>query len=98
MKKIFKIKLEDNGQDFLELDVLENGVLLGYSPMFMNNRLSMIGIGSLDGMEYLSFEQLKKEGKPSKGTSIYLKKTGEKDPLPWKTDTLKHKVLSFKKL
>ncbi len=101
MNKLLTIELEDQGQDFLKLDVLESGVLLGYSPMFMNNRLSIIGIGSLEGKEYTTFTELLIDNKkPSKGTFVYLKETGEEDPLPWKAKTLKYKVLSvnFKKI
>ena len=47
-KVIATLKIQDKGQDFLELDVLENGVLLSYSPMFSHGRLSLLGIGALD--------------------------------------------------
>lgn len=102
-KVIATLKIQDKGQDFLELDVLENGVLLSYSPMFSHGRLSLLGIGALDGMVYHDFQELKNENtflKKSlkvKGLFIYFYDTGEKKPLPWKAQTLKYSVLGVKK-
>ena len=97
-KVIATIQLEDKGQDFTELDVLENGVLLGNSIMFSHGRLSLLGIGKLNGTKYYDFDELRKNSKLSlKGLSIYMKNTGEKDPLPWKADTLKYKIVGGKK-
>jgi hypothetical protein len=95
MEKIFTIKLEDKGQDFLELDVLENGVLLGYSIIFSHDRLSLLGIGGLDGKGYLTFEDIKKGKKLKKNSFIYLWNTENKKPLPWEAQTLKYKVLKI---
>lgn len=97
-KVIATIELEDGGQDFTELDVLENGVILGYSPMFSHGRLSLLGIGSLDGMDYFSFKDFKVMKKwKLDDLSIYMKETGEKDPLPWKAQTLKYRVAGVRK-
>lgn len=88
------LKLEDKGQDFLELQILKNGVIKGYSPMFSNNRLSLLGIGTLNGETYYTFDELKKkEFSPNlKGLTIYLKETGDEDPLPWKARVLNYKI------
>lgn len=100
-KVICTLEIEDKGQDFLELDVLENGVILGNSVMFSHGRLSLLGIGAEDGMPYHSATEILQmkypKHLPLKGLSIYLKDTGEKDPLPWKAQTLKYKVVSVKK-
>lgn len=94
-KVIATLSIEDQGQDFIELDVLENGVILGDSVMFSHGRLSLIGIGSADGIDYFTLADLKAQGfKTSKvkGLLIYMKDTGSADPLPWKATTLKYKV------
>ena len=94
-KVIATLSIYDAGQDFIELDVLENGVILGDSVMFKNGRLSLIGIGTVDGVHYYSLADLKEQGfKTSKlrGLTIYMKNTGERDPLPWKAQTLKYEV------
>lgn len=89
------IKLEDKGQDFLELRIKENGVINGYSPIFSHDRNSLLGIGKLDGEIYYSFQELKdkKFKQKLKGLYIYLKETEEKDPLPWTAKTLKYKII-----
>ena len=100
---IATIEIEDKGQDFIELDVLANGVILGNSVMFSHGRLSLLGIGSTDGMEYHDFKEFvatpKKErtNLAFKGLTIYMKDTGEKDPLPWNATTLKYQVIGVKK-
>ena len=68
--------LEDTGQDFSELDVLENGVILGNSLIFSNGRISVIGIGTLNGKEFYTFNELKKnlKDRPLVGFYIYIKK------------------------
>jgi len=94
-KVVLTIELEDKGQDFTELDVLENGVLLGYSSMFMNGRLALVGIGTLNGTTYHTREevlQLRESLLDLKGLSIYFRETTEKDPLPWEASTLKYKI------
>lgn len=97
IKKIGTIKLEDKGQDFTELDLLENGVLLGYSIIFSDNRISLLGIGTLDGVHYYRAEEVPKtKSTLLKGKYIYIKKTGEKDPLPWNAKTLNYKVVGYK--
>lgn len=102
-KLIATIELEDKMQDFTELDVLENGVILGDSVMFRNGRLSLLGIGTLDGIKYFDFQELKNENtflKRSlkvKGLFIYFYDTGEKKPAPWKAQTLKYRVAGIKK-
>mgnify|MGYP001573066717 CR=1 FL=1 len=98
---IATIGLADQGQDFTELDVLENGVILGYSTMFSDGRLSLIGIGALDGTKYWTLADLKKKmpnSKELKGAYVYFKETGTKDPLPWKADTLRYPVTGKKKV
>jgi hypothetical protein len=101
---IATLEIEDQGQDFIELDVLENGVLLGDSVMFRNGRLSLLGLGTSDGMDYWSFSQLKEDQEvvrngvlTTSGILVYMKNTGEKDPLPWKATTLKYLVEDIKK-
>ncbi len=99
-KVVCTLEIEDKGQDFVELDVLQNGVLLGNSVMFSHGRLSLLGIGSDDGMDYYSATeviQAKIGALKLKGLTIYLKDTGEKDPLPWKAQTLKYHVIKIKK-
>lgn len=100
-KVIATIEIEDFGQDFIELDLLENGVLLGDSMMFRNGRQSLLGIGSNDGMDYHTATEILQLQFPStldlKGLTIYMKDTGEKDPLPWKAYTLKYPVIKLKK-
>lgn len=99
-KLVLTIALEDKGQDFIELDVLENGVLLGDSVMFRGGRLTLLGIGTLDGMEYQTREQILQLRFPMQfklaGQFVYFKDTEEKDPLPWKAQTLKYAVIGFK--
>ena len=101
-KVIIMLALEDRGQDFLELDILQNGVLLGNSIMFKNGRLSLLGIGMEDGIDYYTASEII-ESDVSKlrfklnGLTIYLKDTDKKDPLPWKADILNYKVVGVKK-
>ncbi len=97
-KVVFTIELKDEGQDFLELDVLENGVVLGNSIMFSDSRLSLLGIGTLDGIKYHNFKEFIAMKKWSlKGLFVYLKDTDEKDPLPWKANILNYTIVGVKK-
>ena len=98
-KVIATLELEDRGQDFIEIDVLENGVILGHSFMFENGRLSMLGIGTSGGEDYLSFKGLKKDTSPREfeDNYLYYKETGDVDPLPWEANTFKYQVLAIKK-
>ena len=98
-KVIATFKLEDKGQDFTEIDVLENGVILGNSIIFEKGRLSIIGVGTLDGIEYWTFNEMKEDLKdrPLATFYIYIKKTGGKEPLPWKAETLNYKIIGVKK-
>lgn len=99
-KVIATIEIEDRGQDFIGLDVLQNGVILGNSVMFSHGRLSLLGIGTDDGMDYHTATeviQARIGALKLKGMTIYLKDTGEKDPLPWKATTLKYHVIGVKK-
>lgn len=95
------IEIEDKGQDFIEVDVLENGVLLGDSVMFRDGQLTLLGIGALDGMEYQTREQILQSRivalKNMKGQFIYFKSTGKKDPLPWLAQTFRYSVTKVKK-
>ena len=100
-KVIATIKIEDKGQDFIELDVLGNGVLLGNSVMFSHGRLSLLGVGTSNGKPYHTFKEFsavkKWEISHFYGLLVHMKQTGEKDPLPWKADTLKYKIKGVKK-
>lgn len=99
-KVICTLQIEDHGQDFLELDVLKNGVILGNSIMFSNGRLSLLGVGTPDGMEYHTADKIIQSrigALKLKGLIIYLKNTGEKNPLPWNAATLKYRVTGIKK-
>lgn len=98
-KVIATLELEDRGQDFIEIDVLENGVILGDSFLFREGRLSMIGLGTTDGIEYQTFKDFseKVKFKKLKDHYLYFKETGQKDPLPWKASTFKYAVLRVKK-
>ena len=100
-KVVRTIEIEDKGQDFIELDVLENGVLLGDSVMFSHGRLSLLGIGTNNGALYypatdIIQTQVSFPARRLKGLTIYLKETGGKDPLPWKAQTLKYPVVKIK--
>ena len=99
-KVIATFKLEDKQQDFLELDVLENGVILGNSIMFKNGRLTMIGVGALNGEEYWTFDEIKEDmaDRPLVTFYIYLKDTKDKkESLPWEADTLKYRIIDVLK-
>jgi len=99
MKKILTLKLEDKQQDFLNIDVYDNKVIKGNSPIFSQFRLSIIGIGTLDGKEYKTAEELIKDKKINLKVSnyIYYKNTGDKEPVPWEADTFKYKVIKITK-
>lgn len=100
-KVVATIVLEDWGQDPTELDVLENGVILGYSPIFRNGRLSLVGVGALDGMPFTTDTELLQMRYPSHleaaGHFVYFYDTGSKKPLPWKAQTLKYPIVKIKK-
>ena len=98
-KVIATFILEYKGQNFTELDVLENGVILGNSLMFSDGRTSVIGIGALNGKEFYTFNELKEDlcDRPLATFFIYIKKTEEEDPLPWKANTLKYRIIDVKK-
>jgi len=98
-----EIGLEDHQQDFLTLDLLRSGRLLGYSIMFRGGRLSLLGIGTTNGDQYYSLkevqEMLKKRTMPKmRGLYVYLKTTGEADPLPWNATTLKYPITEIKRM
>ena len=95
-KVIATLVLEDKQQDFTELDVLENGVILGSSIMFKNGKLSMLGVGELDGTDYWTFNEMKEDmaDRPLARFYIYLKDTeDEKEPLPWEAKTLNYRII-----
>ena len=99
-KVVSTIEIEDKGQDFIEIDVLQNGVLLGDSVMFSHGRLSLLGIGTNDGMEYHTAREIIQTRNgllKLNGMTIYLKDTGEKDPLPWNAQVLKYPIIGVKK-
>lgn len=98
-KVIATLTLEDKGQDFLELDVLENGVILGQSVIFDEGRLAMIGIGALDGVPYYDFSELKESGfqpEAIKDLFIYFKNSGDPTQAPWMHKTFNYKVTGTK--
>lgn len=102
-KVVLTLTIEDKGQDFTELDVLENGVILGNSIMFSHGRVSLIGAGTLDGMKYSTRDQILQTKlecsffeKELKGSFIYIKNTEEKDPLPWNARTLNYRITGVK--
>lgn len=93
--------LEDKGQDFIELDVLENGIILGNCIIFKNGRLSVLGIGKLDGSKYYNWEELRMSSimQSFNGLYIYIKETSSKKiPLPWNARTLNYKIIGMKKV
>ena len=98
-KVIGTLLLEDKGQDFLELDILENGVILGNSILFLKGRLSLLGIGTLDGKKYCTFDDIRKSSikEDFSGLYVYLRETNKKEPLPWKAKTLNYKITGIKK-
>ena len=57
-KVIATLQLEDKWQDFTELDVLENGVILGNSFMFKDWRLSLDWIYDEDYIDRIDWQQL----------------------------------------
>lgn len=99
-KVLMTIELEDKGQDFIELDLLENGVLLGNSVLFKDGRLTLVGIGTLDGVLYRSRDEiLTLKGKEGIADDeyVYFKETEKEDPLPWEAKTFKYCVKRVKK-
>lgn len=95
-KVVALIKLEDQQQDFLELDVLENGVLLGNSPMFSHGILSLVGIGTVEGFEWYEPKNIKdipQDYFEAYELYVYFKNTNEPTPVPWEAKTLKYKVV-----
>ena len=92
---IATIELDDRGQDIIELDVLANGVILGDSIIFRNGRLSLLGVGALDGDPYYSFKEFVefKRVAKLKGLFVYMKETAsKKEPVPWEASTLKYAI------
>ena len=72
----------------------KEGKISGYSPIFSDGRVTLLGIGSLDGMDYFSRKEvLANPKKDYSGLYVYLKDTGDKDPLPWDARTLNYKVV-----
>ena len=100
-KVLVTLELEDKGQDFLELDILEDGVMLGDSVMFRNGKLSLLGVGALDGIPFYTWQQvayIREKVLMLNGLYVYFKQTeNKKDPLPWNAPTLKYKVVGAKK-
>lgn len=96
MKVIKTLKLEDKGQDFLKLDILENGIINGSSIIFSNNRIRLLGIGRLDGSCYYSFQELIEDNfcYQLKDLHVYIWTGKGKKPLPWKAKTLNYKIKS----
>lgn len=89
-----KLRLEDKGQDFLTLDIDDEGVVSGYSPVFANAGVTLLGIGSLNGEDYSSRDYvLNNPNRDYSGMYIYLKDTGTKDPVPWEAHTLNYKIV-----
>ena len=63
--------------------------------MFSNERKSLLGIGTLDGTIYFTFEELVEKNfeQKIKGLYMYLRNTIGEKPLPWKTDFLRYKII-----
>lgn len=98
-KVVALIKLEDKQQDFLELDVLENRVILGDSIMFKEGILTMIGIGTEGGQEWFNAKDIKdipEDFFESFELYVYFKNSNEPDPVPWEAKTLKYRVTGIK--
>ncbi len=94
------LEIQDEGQDFIELEVLENGVLLGDSVIFRNGRLSLVGIGALNGEPFYTDAQVIRSRLGAlklKGLYVYFHETGKAKPLPWNADTFKYAVMRVKK-
>lgn len=100
-KVLMTLEIEDVGQDFIEVDVLENGVLLGDSLIFRNGQLTLLGIGAKDGMQYHSRVEVlqKRLGALGNlvGLYIYFRDTAKKDIVPWKANTLRYAVTKVKR-
>lgn len=100
-KVIATIEIEDRGQDFIELDILANGVILGQSVIFENGRLSLVGIGSLNGTVFKTVNEIVRvpvsKLSSLKGCYVYFYKTAEPKPLPWDAETFKYAVTRVKK-
>ena len=104
-KVLLTFILEDKGQDFTEIDLLENGVILGYNILFTDGRLTMIGTGKSNGENYqraseIIIKEMTDEffKKNIKNSLIYFKPTNmNKDPLPWEANTFKYKIVGWKK-
>jgi len=99
-KVLMTIELEDKGQDFTEVDVLANGVLLGESMLFRDGRLTLVGIGTMDGVLYQSRDEilkLKTKAGIADDEYVYFKETGAKDPLPWLANIFKYPVVRVKR-
>lgn len=93
--------IEDKHQDFLEIDLLENGVMLGSSIMFQQGRLTLVGIGGKDGLPYYTRTtvlQLRENVLDFEKDDLffYMKETTSPDPLPWKADVLIYKITGQK--
>lgn len=99
------IVLADKGQDFTELDLLENGVILGNSLIFENGRLSLLGIGTNDGMVYhscgsiLEDKQVVNQSVVTKKSPqfVYFYETGAETPMPWDASIFKYAVVAVTK-
>ena len=98
-KVIATFILEDKEQDFTEIDVLENGVILGNSIIFEKGRLTLIGVGTLDGIEYFPFKEIKEDlaDRPLVTFYIYFKDTEKPEPLPWEASHFKYRIIDVKK-
>ena len=72
MRKTHTFVLEDTGQDFVEIDLYDNGVIKGYSIMFSDNRVSMIGIGTVDGKVYETLEDFQCTHLDSRENDLYM--------------------------
>jgi len=94
------IKLEDQHQDFAELDILENGVILGDSILFEDGRLSLVGIGTSNGRKWFGREDIlsiQYSHCEENELLIYYKPTDTPTPLPWNCGAFKYRVKSVGK-
>lgn len=99
-KVVCTLELQDIGQDFLEIDVLQNGVILGNSPIFSHGRLSLVGVGSLDGRKFKTDMEviLTRIGVLKLNEMfVYFYETSKGKSLPWEAQIFKYPVVGIKK-
>lgn len=98
MKKICTFQLENNKQNFLEIDLYDNEVLLGSSIMFKDQKLSFVCLASINGkhsfVDMTKILELKKSIKKNK-LYIYIYNSNTPKPYPWETTYIIHRVIDI---